>query len=231
MAKKKMETTVAIVDNNSTMNPPADVYSKEMITELNSHVKIIRSEMNKIEGSFSKIAFNLYWINENGAFKALGYKDVYSFAKAEFGIARGTANNFINVVERFGKRIDGHISEPIADEYKTYKSSQLIVMLGMDEKDLEKINSDMSVREMKKVKKGETEQSEGRHNNSSSDSSSDDNTVDVESKEINRTVMITFKSLDDYLKHRDSLENMISRNFTAAKKAGKEYKIEVAYTW
>lgn len=214
----------------TVMNPPEkDIYGKEIVAELNKHVKVIRTEMNKVESSFTKIAFNLHWIYRTEAFKTLGYDNVYTLAKNEFNIARGTANNFINVVERFGKRIDNKFSDEISDEFKDYKSSQLISMLGMNDETLKKINKDMSVRDIKKVKKEASDEKfrEGRHDSKVQNSGK--NIIDVESSEIsNRTVMITLNDLDDYLKHRDTIETMISRAFSVK---DKKYKIEVSCVW
>lgn len=221
----KTETTKFV----SVSAPAVDVYSKEIVTELNRHVKVIRSEMNKVESSFTKIAFNLYWIYNSGSFKALGADNIYSFAKNEFGISRGTTSNFINVVERFGKKIDGHILPEISDEYRGYKSSQLIVMLGMKDDELKNVNKDMSVREIKKISKKSASDTvrEGRYN-SSGKSDEKESVIDVESSESNRTVMFKVKDLDDYLKHIDTIDMQIRRALAA--KNGK-YTVEISYTW
>lgn len=71
---KKVKATVKAVapkENKSTevINPPAvtedtskDVYSKEMVTELTKRTKTIKDSIGKIDTSFEKIAFALYWI-------------------------------------------------------------------------------------------------------------------------------------------------------------------------
>lgn len=204
-----------------------DVYSPEMVRELSKRTRMIRTEMNKVESSFTKIAFNLHWIYTNGSFKALGADNIYTFAKNEFGIARGTTSNFINVVERFGKKIDGRIVEEIDENYRGYNSSQLITMLGIDDENLKKVHTDMSVREIKKVKK-EVQGDTNTGKKKASATAEKETVVDVESAEVNRTVMITVKDLDDYQKHMDMIETQIRRALVADN--GK-YKVEIAYTW
>ena len=213
----------SVVEQN--INPPADVYSKEMLTETTKRAKAIKAELGKVENSFSKIAFNLHWIHENGTYKALGYKNVYDFAKMEFGIARGTCNNFINVVERFGKRVNGEIVEQIEDCYKEFKSSQLILMLDLSDKEIEQLDMGMSVRDMKKKIKEITATDEGKES-APEEATEKEEVIDVESKEVNRQVMITIASKEDYDAQEDKIYDMICRALKDPK-----HKVEIAYTW
>ena len=218
---KAQETSV--VEQN--INPPADVYSKEMLTETTKRAKVIKAELGKVENSFSKIAFNLHWIHENGTYKALGYKNVYDFAKMEFGIARGTCNNFINVVERFGKRVNGEIVEQIEDCYKEFKSSQLILMLDLSDKEIEQLDIGMSVRDMKKKIKEITAPDEDKET-APEETKEKEEVIDVESKEVNMQVMITITSKEDYDAQEDKIYDMICRALKDPK-----HKVEIAYTW
>lgn len=218
---KAQETSVA----EQNINPPADVYSKEMLTETTKRAKVIKAELGKVENSFSKIAFNLHWIHENGTYKALGYKNVYDFAKMEFGIARGTCNNFINVVERFGKRVNGEIVEQIEDCYKEFKSSQLILMLDLSDKEIEQLDMGMSVRDMKKKIKEITATDEGKEF-APEEATEKEEIIDVESREVNRQVMITIASKEDYDAQEDKIYDMICRALKDPK-----HKVEIAYTW
>lgn len=210
----------------SAINPPADVYSKDMVLEVNKRSKTIRTELKKVESSFSKIAFNLHWMYENEGFKSLGYKNIYDFANIEFGIARGTCSNFINVVERFAKRIDGEIVEEIDDIYKDFKSSQLILMLDLTDETIENsLTPEMSVREMKKAVKGLSSDSSADCEESET-SDSVNEPVDVEAKEVNRQVLITLCSMEEYDSQEDKIYDMIRRALKDPK-----HKLEIAYTW
>lgn len=222
---KVKATTEAAVTVEQNMNPPADVYSKEMLTETTKRAKVIKTELGKVENSFSKIAFNLHWIHENGTYKALGYKNVYDFAKIEFGIARGTCNNFINVVERFGKRVNGEIVEQIDDCYKEFKPSQLILMLDLTDSDIKQLDAEMSVRDMKKKIK-EIASDEEPEEAAGDNGADKEAVIDVESKEVNRQVMITISSKEDYDAQEDKIYDMICRALKDPK-----HKVEIAYTW
>lgn len=223
---------VSAVDNTETkqnienaINPPVEVYSKEMVVEMNKRSKAIKAELGKIESSFSKIAFNLHWIHENESYKTLGYKNVYDFAKIEFGIARGTCNNFINVVNRFAKRVDGKITEQIDDYYKDFKSSQLILMLDLSDSEIKKLDCGMSVRDMKKEIKSMTFEN-GQAEQDKETSAGKDEPIDVESKEVNRQVIITIRNMEEYDSQEDKIYDMIKRALKDPK-----HTVEIAYTW
>lgn len=218
-----MSTNKAKVNKTmEVMNPPADsvdIYSAEFITEIKKHSASIRNELKKVEGAFNKIAFNLYWIYKNEGFKPLGYKNVYDFAKVEFGIAKGTCNGFINVVEKFGKRIDGKVTEEIDDNFKNFKSSQLLLMTNLSDVDLQSLSADMSVRDMKKKIKEmtgkETEQAE-----------TTPEPVDVEAVEVNRQTLIKISDMDSWNQQEDKIYEMVRRIF----KAKPNCTVEVSYT-
>jgi hypothetical protein len=229
LSKEKVNTSVEAVESTTTpMNPPENVYSSEIVKEMDKRRKSITSELSKVESSFTKIAFNLYWIKDHDAFKALGYKNIYDFAKVEFGIARGTCNNFINVVNRFAKRVDGAVVEQIDDCYKGFKSSQLILMLDLSDSDIKKLDMGLSVRDMKKeIKKLTSDDTDGTtDSDSSSDDSQAENVVDVESKEVNRQVLITVRTLEEYDSQEDKIYAMIKRALNDPK-----HQVEIAYTW
>lgn len=218
--KAKVNKTMEI------MNPPADsvdIYSAEFITEIKKHSASIRNELKKVEGAFNKIAFNLYWIYKNEGFKPLGYKNVYDFAKVEFGIAKGTCNGFINVVEKFGKRIDGKVTEEIDDNFKDFKSSQLLLMTNLSDVDLQSLSADMSVRDMKKKIKEMT----GKEEKGTEQAETTPESVYVEAVEVNRQTLIKISDMDSWNQQEDKIYEMVRRIF----KAKPNCTVEVSYTW
>lgn len=213
---KAVELKTTEVKSVAVMNPPKDVFSLEIVKELDKRAKTIRTELGKVESSFLKIGFNLTWIYENGSFKALGYDTIYDLAKKEFNIARGTCNNFINVVQRFGVRLDDNtIGYALLPEFKDFKSSQLIQMLGMSDEELKAINKDMSVRDIKKLKKGNNSDAleSTDSNDSVSDTAADDtNVIDVECKEVftNVVLEITKDDLKEATEAQKHVKSLLS---------------------
>lgn len=196
-------------------NPPKDVFSLEVVKEVDKRSKSIRAELGKVESSFLKIAFNLTWFYENESFKALGYDTVYDFAKKEFNISRGTCSNFINVVQRFAVRLeDNTVGNNLLPQYKDFKSSQLIQMLGMSDDEIKQIDKDMSVRDIKKLKKKSDSSSTAlgakfNDGNDSSDCNSD--IIDSSCKEVVTNVVLELTK-DDLTKgslNKKHMENLL----------------------
>ncbi len=138
--------------------PPAakDLYSKEFLEEALKHKEIIDSEYQKIHKSFEKIAFNIYWIDDNCAYTTFGYSNIRDYAKSEHGISSSTCYDYINVVERFAKRDkDGNIMAKIADDYKDYGSSKLALICGLTDEEIREldITPDTPARDIKKLLK------------------------------------------------------------------------------
>lgn len=204
--------------------PKPDVYSMELVSELKKRSKAIKIEMGKVESSFIKIAFNLTWISESETFKALGYDTIYSYAKEEHGIARGTCSDFINVVKRFGARLeDGTVAGGLKEEFKGYQSSKLIKMHGMSDEQLKVITPDMSVREIDKIRKA-SNQEKSQSADKSADSA--ENVIDVESKEVQRQIMLSVRNVKEYEANVDKIHDMIMRALKDPK-----HVVEIAYTF
>lgn len=217
MARKKVE-------NEVVLNVPSDLEIAEMEREYKKDVKIIKRELGKVESSFLNIGFSLHRIYKNGGFVCDGYQNIYEFAKDKFNLARGTTNNFINVVETFGKQVDGQFMNELDDKYKSFSSSQLIALLGYINRggtELDCFTADMSVRDVKaKIK-----QLEGTASVSGDESETTEDGVEVvtPSKET-RNVLLTCKGKADYDSKIDDIDRLICLMFA---KSTKNVRIEI----
>lgn len=141
------------------MNPPEDIVTVEDKKEFQQLDGVIYDSMENISKSGYAVAFAIHAIYTKKLYRVDGYKNVYNYALERYGLSRTTCNDFINMVERFGK-ISGNEKGFIADirpEYKLYGNSQLLAMKGYNDAEIKdaKINPSMSVREIKKALKGE----------------------------------------------------------------------------
>ena len=145
------------------MNPPEDIITVEDKKEFQQLDEIIYNSMDSISKSGYAVAFAIHTIYTKKLYRVDGYKNVYSYALERYGLSRTTCNDFINMVERFGK-ISGNDKECITEirpEYELYGNSQLLAMKGYNDSEIAdaKINPSMSVREIKKALKGERDDS------------------------------------------------------------------------
>ena len=141
------------------MNPPEDIITVEDKNEFQKLDGVIYDSMENISKSGYAVAFAIHTIYTKKLYRVDGYKNVYSYALERYGLSRTTCNDFINMVERFGK-ISGNNREGITEirpEYELYGNSQLLAMKGYNDAEIQKakITPSMSVREIKKALKGE----------------------------------------------------------------------------
>lgn len=211
----------------------------ETLKEARKRNASISKSLNNVQSSFTRIAFDLYWMYSTSAFGLLGYKNIYDCAAKEHGIARGTCSDFIHIVERFAKRDDaGNVLEEIRPELKDYQSSKLIALLGVTDAQLTEFSVDMSVRDIKKKVKelhgeaqDEAQDEVGEADISGADTSNGKEIIDTTAQEVNSQTLVTFHNIDDYNKYLDGLNDLIekalkSKNFEADHK-----RIEIVVKW
>lgn len=211
--KKPVATPKKEVPEKVTMS--TDVFSKEMLTELNKRTKAIKDSIGKIDTSFESIAFNLHWIYSKEAYKAKGADSIAKYAADVFGYEKTTCYALIAVVDRFAKRDEkGNFLEQFDERYKGYSSSKLSLMVGLTDEQIEKaLKPEMSVRDIKKYiaslkekplpalpdGNGETEK----------------NVVDTEMVEIYTQRLFTVNGFDDYNKQLDNIDETIHKLYKA----------------
>ena len=249
LAKAKTTRKKAVA---APMNPPtapavedtnkAEVEAKkaqeakdiETLKEAKKRNASISKSLCNVQSSFTRIAFDLYWMYSTSAFSLLGYKNIYDCAAKEHGIARGTCSDFIHIVERFARRDDaGNVLEEIRPVLKDYQSSKLIALLGVTDTQLTEFSVDMSVRDIKKKVKelhGEA-QDEAQDETAESDTSNGKEIIDTTAQEVNSQTLVTFHNMEEYNKYLDGLNDLIekalkSKNFEADHK-----RIEIVVKW
>lgn len=184
------ENKEAVVNAPATVasEAPADVYSKEMVTELNKRTKTIKDSIGKIDTSFEKIAFSLYWIYDNDAYQAKGCDNIITFAKKEFGYQKSTCYSLMNVVEAFAERDEaGKIVEKFREEVKGFSVSKLSLMVGLSSEEIKELSPSMTVNEIKKYVKsleGKELQERAEGNGNAEDTEAEEDIVDVDAVEV-----------------------------------------------
>lgn len=203
---------------NELTTKEVSVLTLKQSEHLKKYSKMIHSEMNKVENSFLKVAFCLYHIYEERLFTELGFDNIYDYAKREFDISRGTCNNSVNIVERFGNRTEtGEITDSLREKYRKFKSSQLILMLQMDDTRIGTLDPAMSVRDMAKLLKEDKKQSNNLLNDSEknqsekSDSVTEDaqETEDIKVKEIRSNLIAEIKDFRELEEYRSTINKIL----------------------
>lgn len=153
---------MAAKDVGSAVSDAVSVISSTQFTD--SQIELYHSLITGISNFFKKsdasklgVAFRVEEIYRNQFYVIDGYKTIYDFTKSRFSFSRGKTSNYINVVNNFGEWVDkGGKLEPsgkLLKEYKQFSITQLIVMLGMDVITRKHCTPDMTIRQLKELRR------------------------------------------------------------------------------
>lgn len=118
--------------------------------DLKSNIKCYLSSAAE---DFFMVGYMLRQISENALFIADGYKNIWDFAKGEYGLSTSSTSRFMAINARFS--IDG--GEHMAEKYIGMGVSKLQEMLGLPDEELEKVTQETTVREIRAMKKKQDE--------------------------------------------------------------------------
>lgn len=135
-------------------------------------VDIIREELQKIKQSFVRIGWYLKHIKDRELYTVDGYANIYDFADDKFHISQSNVSRFMKLCERFSVN---HDSPQLDEKYERFAYSQLSEMLPMKPEDQEKVTPDMTVKQIRELKR------EGKEKNrkDSNDSTGEDTSAEI----------------------------------------------------
>lgn len=111
---------------------------------------IIREKMISSAENYVAIGYYLKHIWEKQQYREAGYSSIWECAKTEFGYSQGRASRYIDICEKYS--VDGD-SPYLDDRFKAFNKSQLQELLSIkDEKLIEQVSPDMSVKEIRAMK-------------------------------------------------------------------------------
>lgn len=108
----------------------------------------ISSHLNAAAEDFFMVGYFLRQISENALFTEDGYKNIWEFAKGEYGLSTSSASRFMAINARFS--LDG--GEHMAEKYIGMGVSKLQEMLSLPDDELEKVTQETTVREIRALK-------------------------------------------------------------------------------
>lgn len=99
-----------------------------------------------------EIGYYLKQIRDRKLYVQAGCKDVYEYADKHYGYDKSVASRHMSRNDRFSV---GGNSPELAEKYRGYGKSQPQEMISMTEEQLQQVNPDMTVQEMKNLKRPE----------------------------------------------------------------------------
>lgn len=110
----------------------------------------ILANMKSAVRSVIAIGYYLKCIRDGRMYIEAGYESIYDYAKAKYGFSKSNAHRYMERNDRFS--VDGN-SPILAEEYREFSKSQLQEMLSLDEEQLTQITPDMTVRQIRDMRK------------------------------------------------------------------------------
>lgn len=150
---KKEKKEVATANSATALKKETEVQKKEY----NKLVGALMREYGKVETSSLKIAFMLHEIYNRKLYEYDEYKNIYEFGEDRFNLSRGTVNNFINIVEKFGKRTpDGEIitgaDAGLIEDFEKFTFSKLCLIVSVPSEYWSEFYSAMTVKQIREKK-------------------------------------------------------------------------------
>ena len=113
---------------------------------------ILREKMDVMKKNFIAAGYYMKYIRDNELYREDGYGSIWEFAEDNYGIRKSTASRWMAMNDKFSQ---GGNSPNLADEFKGFEKSQLQEMLYLDDKQIEEVTPDMTVKEIREVRKPE----------------------------------------------------------------------------
>lgn len=234
-----VETTTA-TDTETTVK----VYTIEEVKEADKHAKKVTAELGKAEKAFTQVACEMAWLYEDNRYKALETASSFEqFALNRFGFKKTQAYGLTAMVIRFGvKSEDGTYT--IADKYKKYSHTKLILMCNArltDEEIFNNTQPTMTVNEIKKVIKELTAIEACNEDSTASvvddtapeataeadNNSSNPNVIDVPATVHDTQEIATYGSFEDFEACSENIFALVAEAFRT--KGAK--KVSICYEW
>ena len=110
----------------------------------------IKAEMRIEAESFVKLGYLLKQVLAGEVYKEGGYENINDYARAELGLNRSYVQRYMAINSRFS--VNGNSIE-LEEKYKGYESSKLSEMLTLTDQEIEIIDKDITVHQLREIKR------------------------------------------------------------------------------
>ena len=113
---------------------------------------LLQEKLTNMKMNFIAAGYFMKYIRDHELYLEDGYANIWEFAEDIYGIKRTTASRWMQMNDRFS--VDGN-TPILADEYKAFGKSQLQEMLYLEDEQMEEVNPDMTVKEIRELRSPE----------------------------------------------------------------------------
>lgn len=111
---------------------------------------ILREKLDNMKMNFIAAGYYMKYIRDHELFREDGYESIWAFAEGNYGIKKSTASRWMAMNDKFSQ---GGNSPILAEEFRGFEKSQLQEMLYLDDKQIETVTPEMTVKEIREVRK------------------------------------------------------------------------------
>lgn len=158
------------------MNTATQELAIDHLHGYNGLTEKIKQAMYESAKQFVYIGFLLREAKMMKYYEEGGYKDIYEYAAKELNFKRTSTKNFIAIAEtfgvqeeQFGRIINQKQTMHLQPKYEKFNYGQLVELLAMKEKDREQATPDMTVRQLRELKRGVPAEPAAQTNGQTSD--------------------------------------------------------------
>lgn len=113
---------------------------------------ILQEKLENMKRDFIAAGYYLKYIRDHEQYLEDGYGSIWEFAEDNYGIKMSTASRWMAMNDKFSQ---GGNSPILSEEYKEFGKSQLQEMLYLEDSQMDGITPDMTVKEIREVRKPE----------------------------------------------------------------------------
>ena len=111
---------------------------------------ILREKLDNMKMNFIAAGYYMKYIRDHELFREDGYESIWAFAEDNYGIKKSTASRWMAMNDKFSQ---GGNAPILAEEFRGFEKSQLQEMLYLDDKQMETVTPEMTVKEIREVRK------------------------------------------------------------------------------
>lgn len=115
-------------------------------------ITLLDEKITNMRLDFIAAGFYMKRVRDEEYFKTLGYETIWDFAEDRYGIQKSTASRWMAMNDKYSKEGNSPI---LQEDYKVFNKSQLQEMLYLTDTQLQDITPDMTVKEIREVRKPE----------------------------------------------------------------------------
>lgn len=146
---------MAFTYTSTLPKPISDAEDFSKVSAFQMDIDTIKKYLVEIGNTYLLVAFRIYEMEQNKSYKAF-YKNIVDACSECLGFKKSTTYNMLNIVKTFGSAdASGRITFQSLFKAEKFSYSQLCEMLSLSDHQRSQVTPDMTVKEIRQIKKND----------------------------------------------------------------------------